>query len=368
MTESGHWTWSSLALLAVLGLVSCARDETGLVVRLVPNPEVNTTAQLRAVVDRLDVVLAAEGGFESLDAEEGDSLGPYLVTDFDGDGVLDLVLSRPGSVALEPFALTPGRQGDRTLRVTARGLDSTGSLVALGGGAGAFRAGEQTAVELPFNIVPDRRPLRVVAVMPPDGARDLEPLLDGISVELGGFVLAAALEGHLHIVDEDFDERLEPALVLSYLETGMGRVTTVRVFECPLPPGSYTLVVGTGVCTRTGQCLDQHPGIDGAQPFEARFSVRGLPEPASCATAVELVGGLCPEEPCPEGWACEDGVCVSGGRGVPEGVTGGPGCDEQLCAPPLLVCDGELCVADCRLYGVCLDPGQVCELETGLCR
>lgn len=354
--------------LLTLTLAGCADPERRLVVELVPNPEVNTSEQVAAVINSLDVVLDAEGGFEALDASEGDTWGVYEVTDFDSDGLLELVLTRPGDDALDSFALTPGHQGARMLRITALGVDIGQTLAALGATNTAFSDELTTSCQVPFNLLPERRPLRVISMIPPTGSQDLEPPIEGLTIQLGGEVLDTALEGRVHLRAVSVDLELEPGLAVSYVQTGMGRLTNLRFQDCILGPGEYTIVVDTEVCTTSGQCLDQHLSMDGVQPFEGVIHVRGEPEPPDCAV-VGVLSQTCPAEECPEGFVCEDGACVE----ATDVETGGnppsasEECDPQLCTPPLYVCDGEVCVPDCRVYGLCTDLTMVCDQRTGLC-
>lgn len=355
---------AALGAFLLLALSACAEEEVALWVELVPNPEVNTSEQVAALVNRLDVVLDAEDGFTALDAGEGDTWGAYLVTDFDGDGVLELVLTRRGDVALEPFGLTAGHQGSRRLRITARGVDTNRTLAALGGTWGELAEGATGTCQVPFNLLPDRRPLRVVSMTPPSGSRSLDAPLEGVTVQLGSEVWLEAIEGHLILRAESVGVQFEPPVEVSYIETGMGRLTNIRFRDCPLPPGEYVLIVSTGLCTPTGQCLDQHLGLDGDQPFEGSLHVAGTPAEPQC-DGVTTMSAHCPEQACPTGYQCVDGSCQ------PDIEVGGvetDACGPELCAPPLWVCDEDQCVADCRIYGACATPDETCDLDSGLCR
>jgi hypothetical protein len=350
---------------AALGAVAgCSEPEVALRVELVPNPEVNTSEQVAALVNSLDVVLDADGGFDSLDAGEGDTWGSYLVTDFDGDGVLELVLTRRGDVALEPFGLTAGHQGSRSIRITARGIDTNRHLAALGGSWGELEDGSTNTCQVPFNLLPDRRPLRVVSMSPPSGSRSLEAPLEDVTIQLGSEVRLEAIEGNLLLRAESVGVELVPSVEVSYIDTGMGRLTNIRFRNCPLPPGEYVLVVSTELCTPTGQCLDQHLGLEGEQPFEGSLHVAGTPEVPSCE-GVTMMALACPEQACPEGYTCELGSCVPA---IEVGGTTEEECSEDLCIPPAWVCDGIQCVPDCRLYGACAQPEQSCDADAGICR
>jgi len=355
-------------LLAVAATGGCEDDQATLVIALVPNPEINTRANVTERVNRLEVVLDAEGGFAGLDADEGDSWGPYDVVEFDGDTALELLLHRPGSDALDTFAIEQGSQGDRMITITARGVDADARLTALGGAASAFpdSADGETQVEVPFNLLPEHRPLRVLAMTPLDGSRDLYPV-EGLTLQLGGEVLATAVEDQVELVAESLGgAAYRPGIALSYIDTGMGRMTVLRFVDCSLNAGDYTIRLSTEICSTTGQCLDQHLAVEGAQPFEGQLHVRGEPVEPDCAPIGVLSGG-CPGIPCEDDFVCVDGVCVLEAEveSAPESVGG---CDPALCPPPFFVCDAlDTCVPDCRTYGACPDPTQRCDEVFGLC-
>jgi hypothetical protein len=352
-----------LSLLALL-LVCCADEQVALVITLVPNPEINTSADVAEQVNRLDVIFDAQGGFHGLDGEEGDTWGPYLVTDFDDDGDLELLLSRPGREALEPFAVTAGQQGDRLLEITARGHGTDGLLRALGGSTGGFREDRDTEVEIPFNLLPEYRPLRVLSLTPPLGARNLTSPVDDIGFQLGGEVLETSLVGQVTLRSDGVD--VSPELILSYVDTNMGRLTNVRLRDCVLRGGPATVTVSTEVCTPTGQCLDQHLGVAGRQAFVGGFTIDGAAAEPFCDTA-EVMSSGCPEIGCEAGYVCIDGACVADLLAHPESEELGE-CDAELCAPPAFVCDpAGICLPDCRIYGACVDPRHHCDDETGLC-
>lgn len=333
-------------------------------IELIPNPEVNTREHVEAQVNRLDIVLDTEGGFASLDAGEGESWGRFEVTDFDSDGVLELVLIRPGSSALEPFALTAGSQPSRRIHITARGTNSNKALTALGGAHTALEVGTTKNVQVPFNLLPDRRPLRVLSMVPPSGSRNLEAPVEGVTIQLGGEVLAEAIDGNLLLRALSVDEVHLPITEVSYIETGLGLVTNVRFFECPLPPGEFVIEVAAAVCTTTDQCLDQHLNEEGAQPFEGSLHIQGTPFSAECTDIVTL-STACPEVGCPPGTGCNDG-----GTCVPDAEVGGQTevCGSTNCPSPLYVCDEGECVDDCTFFGACPEPDQVCDETSRTCR
>jgi len=64
-------------------------------------------------------------------------------------------------------------------------------------------------VEVPFNLIPAYRPLRVLSMIPPAGAQDLTPPVDGVTVQLGGEVQLKALQGQVELRAEIIDQELE---------------------------------------------------------------------------------------------------------------------------------------------------------------
>lgn len=355
-----------LAILgAALGAAGCAEAETTLLVELVPNPEVNTSADVAAHVNSLVVIVDAEGGFAGLDVGEGEAWGPYTATDVDGDGDLELELVRPGS--LEPFALERGSQGDRVITVSARGLDTSRQVAALGAQSARFEPDRQATLEVPFNLLPAFRPLRVLSMNPPDGSQGLAAPVEAITVQLSGDVRPEALdEGAVELRQAGAGEALGARITVSHLESAMGRLTNVTLDECPLYAGAFTVALRTEICSVTGRCLDQLLGIDGAQPFEGTFTVDGPPQPPGCTTEVAM-GGSCPET-CPAGYECDEPsrICVELSDVHPP--ERGSDCDPAWCDPAAdLVCDGTACVPSCIPWGACPDPAQRCDLDTGLC-
>lgn len=349
---------------------SCAETETTLLIELVPNPEVNTRADVAEHINSLEVVFDAQGGFASLNADDGDSWGAFSVVDFDSDGVLELLLIRPGRTALEVFAISQGSQDDRVINITARGMSTEEDAVtALGATSSAFQADHETQVEVPFNLVPEYRPLRVLSMVPSQGARDLPSPVYGITVQLGGEVLDTALEGQVELHANSVDQRLAPSLSVSYIDSGMGRLTNVRVQGCELFGGDYTVILRTEICSRTGRCLDQELGLDGSQPFIGGFSVSGDPVAPDCEF-VTVLGSSCPQEPCAPGYYCDFGICLPEIEMTPYGLPEDEiTCDPDECGPlEELVCDPVSgCVPSCLLYGACVNPLARCDLDSGLC-
>lgn len=359
-------TFASLAFF----VSSCSESETTLLIELVPNPEVNTRADVAEHINSLEVVFDAQGGFASLNADDGGTWGSFSVVDFDSDGVMELLLTRPGRTALDIFAISQGSQDERVINITARGMgDAEDALTALGATSSAFQTDRATQVEVPFNLVPEYRPLRVLSMVPSQGARDLSSPVTGVTVQLGGEVLDTALEGHFELHADSVDEHFEPSLSVSYIDSGMGRLTNVRVLDCELYGGDYRVVLSEEICSRTGRCLDQELGLDGAQPFIGEFHVSGDPQLPAC-DFIRTLGGTCPGEPCGIGFYCIDGICMPDIEATPESVPEVDlTCDPDECGPAeVAVCDPEGgCVPSCLLYGACVNPSARCDNESGLC-
>ena len=60
-------------------------------------------------------------------------------------------------------------------------------------------------------------------------------------LELGGDVEASAIVDNLTVHLESFGDQMYPEVTVSHMDTGLGRVTTIRFDDCPLPAGAYTL-------------------------------------------------------------------------------------------------------------------------------
>jgi len=364
-----HVRRHGLAVLLVFLTSACSEPATEILFELVPNPEVNTRAQVQNLVNRQEIVLDAEGGFIGLDGADRTSWGPYDVEDVDDDGELELILQRPGERSLEPFGIDAGRQGQKILWMTALGYDAEGATVAQGRSTVGFTPDERSNVEVPFNLVSERRSLRVIAMSPAVGSVNAEGSVVEIAIQLNGEVEAEALDGHVSIEARTAGETLLPPLEVSYVTTDSGTFTRAYVRDCFFTPGSYAVLVDADVESLSGQRLDQHLGLDGAQGYEGVMTISGEPDQPTCSDVEIMVELGCDATLCPTGYRCDGGSCVLDVEIEsvdPEGI-GSSVCDPDLCTPPFFVCASEACVADCRLDGFCADPSMACGLDTGLC-
>jgi hypothetical protein len=183
------------------GLVGCTGEETSVVLRFNPNPNLNSEAEMVEQISILELLLDAEGGFHGV---QPGSLPThdFISVDSDQDGDLELLarLELSQELILPRIRLDPGSNQATSIALKARGLDTQEQLVAFGGlpPSRLFASGEKRYVSLPFNLVPDRRSWTIAAVMP-------GPMPQGAVLESIGFIASrplnrSSLSEHLRLL------------------------------------------------------------------------------------------------------------------------------------------------------------------------
>lgn len=368
------------ALLALV-LLACSGEETSLLLHFMPDPVLNTEAQLLSAIDRVQLVLDADGGFAGV-STAAQGAGPWTAAQRDGDKELELELTR--SIAAEQgfpeLRILPGQNGDRAFRIAAYGLVGT-KLVALGGTSTTtrFREGGPTDVAIPFNLRASYRAPRVLLSVPADGTTTTAKGVGRLHLELSTVVTTDSLRSGLQVYFRGTSgERLLQGNVITSTqqlqELGITDTRSIVEFEgpCPFGPGSYRVVLSTQVKDLAGRALDQDAQQPGANAYQGTFTVPGTAGADPCSIRPE--GCNVPEDCNPPGQkllTCQitdkpPGVCVPAKEVCVPGTT--TGCPKgYICLGPTIKDGLPSCVQDCRLVGGACTQGFICNKTTGIC-
>ena len=346
---------SALALaLAACAHLSCA-DETAIDLHLVPDPNINDAAALRARLTAVQVVLDAPSGLYPPSAVR--EAPPLRIADVDDDGHPELIVDFPldGIGELPVVRIERGGLSDDVFPVEIRveGFDPDRLAIAAGGVQGvSFADGQVKSIETPFNVKPLYRPPRVTQVLPEDGARGLRPeALSSAMVIFSKRMNRASIEAagvfEVRQVVGEGEEKTVPAqqiIVRDLGATPTSPTTAEYVFADELAVGIYRVRVSSKATDQSGRALDQVAMQAGDQPFASQFQI---------GTDLVAPAQECHPSPCQTQW------CVNGGLACGPGMTCNS--DARRCEPKAcpqacgvgLVCDAELsvCVPDCRPYG-----------------
>jgi hypothetical protein len=358
-------------LLLFLLLAGCG-GETAINARLAPNPALNSERQLLALLHSVSLTLDAPGGFRGT-LSPGQSAGPLLATDVDGDGMLELVLQYPlgGKTALPVFKLLPGQNLDRTFQLAARGLVGEETVAVGAIESVRFYSGEAIDLMVPFDLRAAYRPPRVVGTTPRASEVGVPTALGAVEVEFSKQIDPSSLS-YLRIVYQS-SQGPQPLAAGSWTlhtlqvrELGLLTSRSVAVFAidatCPLSAGTYRVQADALVRDVGGAGLDQDATREGPDPYEGSFVVGGTGEPAA-AGPCQGQGGCQSNPDCNPGggsdYLCVDHKCVR--------VK--PTCATTKCDPGY-VCDESsgtaICVEDCRKTGFCGGKTDYCG-DDGLC-
>jgi hypothetical protein len=368
MTRSG--VLSRLVLVSALATTGCDEDRTALQVRMVVDPVLNTEAQLLSVVETVDLRLDASGGFDGLD-RAGQRVGSLVAGDPDGDGTLELTLTRDvrGRGALPLFRLRPGNNGDRSLQIGARGQRGT-EVAAVGGLSWVrFVPGQVIDLLLPFNLRAPYRPPRVLLTLPSNGQTSVSAALAQVYLEFSKMVVASSTQGAVRLLYQSTggDQPVPGTWVMgeiSVIDLGLQERRSTAIFQvqdgCRLSPGTYRVEVATAVRDAAGQALDQDATSAGPDGFSGRFSIPGSARAKACGGAAQCTD----DRDCDSGFVCDPitlrcvfAVADCSSLSCPQGY---------VCRP---AAGGEAaqCVQDCRPAGSCAGAQDYCDEKTGLC-
>lgn len=355
-----------LAVLAALLVIpACHDDAASLWVRLQADPARQSEGDVASSIARLRLVVDLPApGQEISGLPAGSGSGELQYLDVEGDGAREPVyaLPWPATDRLPLLQITSHRNAGLSVLLRVEGYDAADRLVAIGGVSAAV-IGEADETAVPFNLLPNRLPPRVVATQPEGGQ---------VLPSLGDFTVTFSRKLEL--------DTLSPATVYLDCTASDGTRTewhptvvfvTEETFENPSltrhraqgllqanGAGGTTcaITVTAGPVADDGTPFDQdatRPGADGfvGEPFTIQAPTNYVTN--GCSLPVNDPGYVDCEE---VGLVCnqEAGVCVTPG-GCGRCATG------SLCDPAL-----DRCVEDCRTFGACPDHSQAC-LDSGLC-
>lgn len=330
MTRGTQWS-----LLVVL--VGCAATEPGADLELVPDPNVNTPAQVLDAVDSVILIVDSLEGLYPPGAER--SAGDVQIENADTDPELELVIDAAvPNDHLPRIRILQGSLPDgASLDVRVLGVPSElfAAPVAAGHVAGVRLEPAIPEVAIPFNLYPARLPPRVAEVHPLDGSMIEGCTLDRIFVMFSRAIDPATLAGAVH---------LEPAGEVTQVRMGPSNLSAELVTAGLSGDGSslrYRLRVTTELRGEDGVALDQIPAEPGAQSFVSEIALRCGPlRSAPTGQCGELAGPLPEGCPYPPRLRCADERCV------PAACEGAACVEGFVCAPASARCE-----PDCRLWG-----------------
>lgn len=260
---------TSALALASGSLASCVEQPTGIDIALYPDPQLNTLDQVLAETRSVEVVLDAVGGLY-FPGEESDD-GTIAIMDADGDpNDLELVarVDSPSS-RLPRIRLERGSLPDVPIDVSVRGYDGLhgeGTYVASGSLPVVFE-GSHADVAVPFNLLAERRPPRVDAVLAGPTPSCAVPVL---SVVFSRPVDAASALGPGVFT---FEPGGAPTAVRIDSVNGLGTIALVTPPPAVVasPRIRFRLTVATSIVDASGVHLDQVLPIAGDQPYLGRY-------------------------------------------------------------------------------------------------
>jgi hypothetical protein len=337
----------------LLLLASCA-EPAGVDLALVPDPNVNSAAQVVEAVDSIVMIADSPEGLYPPGAERAS--GVAQIENADGDPELELVatIAMPAD-RLPLIRLVEGTLPDLPLELRFLGMppEPGAPSVAIGRVQGVRLGQPIERLDVPFNLRPELLPPRITEVLPNDGA-----MLAGCDVPA------------IYLM---FSRPIDPATVAGAVFVNPGTIGSVRVDPSGLTAeilvsglsgdGSsvrYGLSVAPTITDLDGRPLDQVPGEEGAQGYDSQLELLCGPGTALPTTACGSpdIGPLAPT--CEYfRLTCVDGYCVP------------LGCDGASCTDGT-VCDGQTsrCELDCRLWGeanVCPIESPRCDAASGTC-
>ena len=226
-----------LTLLALL-LTGCGGDEqdADAIIELVP--DLNSPREVAEKLENIEMLFDAQGGFSG--RAEG-----FTTVDPDDDGETELLLTMyvGGKITLPVVGLSAGSHRDTPIAIRARGLNSAGEVVALGGidPRVLFAPSGRSEVEIPFNLTRQGLDPRVVAVAPLVVPR--EGILDSIAFYTTHPLDMATVPGNISVRTVRDVGGSEEDIAGSFSESG----------ACPFGTHMYTFTPSD--CHRSAQWL-----------------------------------------------------------------------------------------------------------------
>jgi hypothetical protein len=291
---SVHTVTGRLAAFAIFFTLSACSQDTGGLITLQPDPDLNTAAEVANQLATLEIMLDAVGGFEAV-GDQQTSAGDFRAEDIDSDSEAELLaeIDVSGMGDLPKIWLSSSRNAGKDIAVRLRGLDPQDQLTAYGGKSpGRLIADDKMLdVTVPFNLVRGLRKPTVVAVTPlalPAGT-----YLGSIGFYLSTPLDQSSLPGHvrLRLASDSAAEVDVP-----------GTLTGPRT--CPFGTEMWTFTpsqchrLGSGACNMRlvidPQVTDsqgrQIQGPDGTPGFDKTITCTGLDGLGDCPPAKDCTG------------------------------------------------------------------------------
>ena len=339
----------SILLLAFV--VGCASPE-GVDLRLVPDPNLNSEAQVLAALDSIVLVVDSPDGLYPPGSER--MVDGVQIEDADADpSDLELVATIPVTGGRLPIIrLERGTLPDASLELRFLGVPAeAGAPVSVVGRVqGVHLASPIEELAIPFNLRPELLPPRVTEILPSDGSGLAGCEVSKIYVMFSRPVDPATLVGAITVEPGTVEDvRLDPSgLTAEIRVAGLGGADSLR----------YSVAIETTVTDVEGRALDQIPSELGPQPYRSAFALTC--GPATDIPVIECTVGAPVSAVCefPGRLACVDGFCVP------------RACDFASCGDTTL-CDpaSGRCELDCRAWGeaeICPSERPSCD-ASGLC-
>ena len=245
-------------------LVGCEDDVVSFDVELVADPNLNTVSQVLERTDTIELVLDSDDGLYAPGEERLE--GDVRILDVDGDAPLELVARVPVPDSRFP-RIRLERGGLPRVPITIRivGYDSlSGEVVANGALAGVEFRGGRTDLALPFNLLADELPPRVVDVVASPSSSCEAPTL---TLLFSRPVDPASVVGPFAVT---FDPGGAPT-ELRIDATGRLALITAPAAVVVGSRVAFTLTLATTIRTEDAITLDQVPSVPGDQPYVGRF-------------------------------------------------------------------------------------------------
>lgn len=231
---------------------------------LVADPQVNTVEQVLARTRTMELVIDSPAGLYAPGQERDD--GDLRIADVDGDPALELVARVPVPDARFPrIRLERGGLPDVPLTLELVGYeDGPGFVVASGTLDGVTFGSGVADVAIPFNLLADELPPRVVDVIAEPTSGCVAPSL---TILFSRAIDPGTLLGPGAIV---FDPGGAP--MSARIDAG-GRlaVVTAPAAVVSAPYVRFSITLATSIATIDGVPLDQRPGAPGDQAYVGRF-------------------------------------------------------------------------------------------------
>lgn len=355
-----HCKTNTLILVLTACMASCGSNQTTASVELVltPDPALAPMVEVLAQVRSLQVIVDCEQGLNHVEQPGKRSSGGIAV-DWDQDGELEVIfeVTVPKASTLPVLEIGLEHNANKQIEFRIFGFSAEhdmdkGNMVACGSVTTLCDVGKTHRVGTPFNLLAKARRPKVVMVLPPD-QEEVPRNTAAAFVMFSTMVETSSLEGNVSILKPDqtvlpVSLNLETMVFPSQDGTQEDRSWLEIFFEQELVHGTYSLNILPGIESSAGNVFDQDPTTSEPDNFASQFDAY-----------VEPVGG---------GYG-DCAYCTSDQVCHPVKLVCVPALDCSFGCESGFVCDPNenLCVEDCRVYGMCADEHSQCDEETGFC-